>query len=130
MPSCASAVQHDLTQQKVSLSQCNKTHQSGMHYLRDASSKGHIVQGIQNPGDTKSQTDHPGTHCLGRQHPVITQSLCVASVGVVFCADLSICQFVNDAEWDDAITLQNQASAEKIILKKSPKVPCVIVPNT
>ncbi len=60
----------DLTQHKVSMSQCNRTQRSGMHCLRNASSKGHIVQGTQNLGDTKSQTDHPGTHCLGIQHPV------------------------------------------------------------
>jgi hypothetical protein len=45
----------NLTQQKVSLSRSNRTHQSGMHYLRNASSKGHIVQGTQYPGVTDSQ---------------------------------------------------------------------------
>ncbi len=39
--------------------------------LRDVSPRGRIVQGIQNPGYTKSQTDRPGTHCSGIiQHPV------------------------------------------------------------
>ncbi len=68
---CLSAPLQNLTQQKVSLSQCKRIHQSGMHYLRNASSKGQIVQGTQNPGDKKSQTDHPGAHCSGIQHPVI-----------------------------------------------------------
>jgi hypothetical protein len=49
---------------------CNRTHWSGMSCRKDASSKGHIVQGTQNPGDTKSQTDHPGSHFPGIQHSV------------------------------------------------------------
>jgi hypothetical protein len=48
--------------------------QGGMHYLRNASSKEHIVQGTQYPGDIDSQTDQPGTHCSGIQHPVIDPS--------------------------------------------------------
>ncbi len=81
MPSCASTVQ-----QKVSLSQCNRTHQSGIHYLRDASSKGH----------TKSQTDHPGTHCSGIQHPVIVKSMrtlinAFSPWRKMYCATILLC---------------------------------------
>ncbi len=47
-------VRPNLTQHKVSLSQYNK---------------GRIIQGTQNPGDTKSQMDQPGTHCSGTQRP-------------------------------------------------------------
>jgi hypothetical protein len=80
----AAPLQSDLTyitQQTVSLSQCNRTHQSGTQYLRDASSKGQIVQGTQNPGDKKFQTDHPGAHCSGIQHPVIVFCLMVGQGG-------------------------------------------------
>jgi hypothetical protein len=53
---CTSTVRPNLTQHKVSLSRCNRTHWSGMHCLRDgASSKGRIVQGTHRPRDTKSR---------------------------------------------------------------------------
>jgi hypothetical protein len=50
----AFALWNNLTQHKVSLSHYNRPHRSGMHCLRDASSKGRIVQGhkiqrMQNP---------------------------------------------------------------------------------
>jgi hypothetical protein len=48
-------VRPNLTQHKVSLSQYNK---------------GRIIQGTQNPEDTKSQMDQPGTHCSGIQRHV------------------------------------------------------------
>jgi hypothetical protein len=71
----------NLTHQKVSLSKCNRTHRSGLHYLRDASSKEKIVQGTKYTGDTKSQTDHPGAHCSGIQHPVIVFCLTAGQGG-------------------------------------------------
>ncbi len=53
MPGCAFTVLPYLTQHKVRLSQRNRTQWSGMHCLRDASSKGrdasskeHKIQGI------------------------------------------------------------------------------------
>jgi hypothetical protein len=51
-------VRPNLTQHMVSLSQYNE---------------GRIIQGTQNPGDTKSQMDHPGTNCSGIQRPVTGQ---------------------------------------------------------
>jgi hypothetical protein len=46
---------------------CYRTHQSGMHYLthqpRDASSKGHKIQGIQNPRRLSTDTLFRDTTC-------------------------------------------------------------------
>ncbi len=69
-------VRPHLTHHKVSLSQCNRTRRSGMHCLRDASSRGCIVQWTQNPGDTKSQRTIQGHIVQGHntQQPVTNKN--------------------------------------------------------
>jgi hypothetical protein len=65
MPGCASTVRPNLTQHKASLSLC----------VTGPIGQGCIIQGTHSPretkpGVTKSQRDHPGTHCSVIQHPV------------------------------------------------------------
>ncbi len=60
---CASTVIPSLTQHKDSMSQCLRTHQSRTFHLRDASSKGRIVQGTHRPRDAPSKGHTvQGTH--------------------------------------------------------------------
>jgi hypothetical protein len=83
-------VLHNLSQHKVNLSQNVGTHRSRAHHPREASSKGHIVQGTcrprdasstgriihgtQCPRDKKSHTEFSGTHCSGI-HRSVTGSM-------------------------------------------------------